>query len=107
FGAAVSGFGWIAVMIVHQPARYVGLGWMACGLIGYVVYRRADETSLFKRVTVSPTVLRSEPQHERERDYGPVLVALFGAALGDDIVQTAALLVSGEPTDEAAIDTAT
>ena len=50
-------------------------------------------------------MLRAEPP--RERDYGSVLVPLFGTDLDDDIVQTAALLVSGEPTDEAAIDTAT
>jgi basic amino acid/polyamine antiporter, APA family len=106
FGAAASAAGWVAVMVVHQPARYVGLGWMAFGLVLYVVYRRADETSLFKRVTVSPQVLRSSEAH-RERDYGSVLVPLFGTDLDDDIVQTAALLVAGEPTDEAAIDTAT
>ncbi len=106
FGAAVSAAGWVAVMVVHQPARYVGLGWMAFGIAMYVIYRRADETSLFKRVTVSPEVLRSSESH-RERDYGSVLVPLFGTDLDDDIVQTAALLVSGEPTDEAAIDTAT
>jgi len=58
-------------------------------------------------VTVSPQVLRAEPKREREPDYGSVLVPLFGTDLDDDIVQTAARLVSGEPTDEAAIDTAT
>ncbi len=105
FGALVSGLGWVAVMIVHQPARYVGLGWMAAGIVLYVVYRRADETSLLKRVTVSPQVLRAE--QAPERDYGSVLVPLFGTDLDDDIVQTAALLVSGEQTDEAAIDAAT
>jgi basic amino acid/polyamine antiporter, APA family len=105
FGAIASAAGWVAVMVVHEPARYVGLGWIAFGLAMYVIYRRADETSLFKRVTVSPEVLRSE--YHRERDYGSVLVPLFGTPLDDDIVQTAALLVSGEPTDEAAIDTAT
>ena len=105
FGAAFSAAGWVAVMIVHEPARYVGLAWMTFGLALYVIYRRADETSLFKRVTVSPEVLRSE--YHRERDYGSVLVPLFGTPLDDDIIQTAALLVSGEPTDEAAIDTAT
>jgi APA family basic amino acid/polyamine antiporter len=104
-GALASAAGWLAVMIVHEPARYVGLGWMAIGLVLYVVYRRADETSLLRRVTVSPTVLRSEPIPER--DYGSVLVPLFGNELDDDIVQTAALLVSGVQTDEAAIDTAT
>ena len=105
FGALVSGAGWVAVMIVHEPARYVGLAWMAVGLVLYVVYRRADETSLLRRVTVSPKVLSAE--QTRERDYGSILVPLFGTDLDDDIVQTAALLVSGEPTDEAAIDTAT
>jgi basic amino acid/polyamine antiporter, APA family len=104
-GALVCAAGWVAVMVVHQPARYVGLGWMALGLVLYVAYRRADEAPLLRRVTVSPQMLRPEPP--RERDYGSILVPLFGSALDEDIVQTAALLVSGVPTDEAAIDTAT
>jgi basic amino acid/polyamine antiporter, APA family len=78
---------------------------MLGGLALYVIYRRADETSLLRRVTVSPEVLRAEPPHER--DYGSILVPLFGSKLDEDIVQTAALLVSGEQTDEAAIDAAT
>jgi APA family basic amino acid/polyamine antiporter len=105
FGALVCGAGWVAVMVVHEPARYVGLGWMAVGIALYVVYRRADETSLLRRVTVSPQMLRAEPP--QDRDYGSILVPLFGTELDEDIVQTAALLVSGVPTDEAAIDTAT
>jgi basic amino acid/polyamine antiporter, APA family len=105
FGALVSAAGWVAVTVLHETARDVGLGWMAVGIVLYVVYRRADETSLLRRVTVSPQVLRAEPH--RDRDYGSILVPLFGTALDDDIVQTAALLVAGEPTDEAAIDTAT
>jgi APA family basic amino acid/polyamine antiporter len=105
FGALISAVGWVAVMVVHDPARYVGLGWMLVGLAMYVIYRRADETSLLKRVTVAPEVLRAEPP--RERDYGSILVPLFGTRLDEDIVQTAALLVSGEQTDEAAIDEAT
>jgi basic amino acid/polyamine antiporter, APA family len=105
FGALVSAVGWLAVMLVHEPARYVGLGWMAVGIALYVVYRRADETSLLRRVTVSPQMLRSEPP--AERDYGSILVPLLGTRLDEDIVQTAALLVSGVQTDEAAIDSAT
>jgi basic amino acid/polyamine antiporter, APA family len=105
FGALASAAGWVAVMVLHESARYVGIGWMFLGLALYVIYRRADETSLLRRVTVSPHVLRAEQAPERE--YGSVLVPLFGTDLDDDIVQTAALLVSGKPTDEAAIDTAT
>jgi APA family basic amino acid/polyamine antiporter len=104
-GALTTAAGWIAVIVIHEPARYVGLGWMLAGIALYVIYRRADETSLFKRVTVSPAMLRPEPA--REREYGSILVPLFGTDLDDDIVQTAALLVAGEQTDEAAIDDAT
>ncbi len=105
FGALVSAAGLVAVMVLHEPARYVGLGWMAVGIALYVVYRRADETSLLRRVTVSPSVLRSE--QPVEQDYGSILVPLFGTELDEDIVQTAARLVSAEQTDEAAIDNAT
>jgi APA family basic amino acid/polyamine antiporter len=104
-GVVVSAAGWVAVMVVHEPARYVGLGWLAAGLALYVIYRLADENSLLRRVTVSPDMLR--PEQTRERDYGSILVPLFGTKLDEDIVQTAALLASGEPTDDAAIDTAT
>ncbi len=106
-GVLVSGAGWVAVMLLHQPARYVGLAWMAAGMALYVVYRRADESSLLRRVTVSPQMLSPEKPKPGERDYGSILVPLFGTKLDDDIVQTAALLASGEPTDDAAIDTAT
>ncbi|HUB74267.1 MAG TPA: universal stress protein [Solirubrobacteraceae bacterium] len=104
-GALASAAGLVAVLVVHETARYVGIGWMAAGVALYVIYRRADESSLLKRVTVAPQVLRAEQQ--RDRDYGSVLVPLFGTDLDDDIVQTAALLVSGEQPDEAAIDEAT
>jgi basic amino acid/polyamine antiporter, APA family len=104
-GTVLSAAGWVALMIVHEPARYVGLGWMAGGLTLYLVYRRVDESSPLRRVTIAPEMLR--PAQPAEDAYGSILVPLQGGDLDDDIVQTAALLVSGEPTDDAAIDTAT
>ncbi len=104
-GALLGGAGWVAVMVLHAAARYAGLAWVAAGLVLYVLYRRSDESSLLRRVTVAPEMLR--PERSPERDYGSILVPLFGDSLDDDIVQTAALLAAGEPTDEAAIDTAT
>src|SRR5271163_2120297 len=69
FGAVASAAGWVAVMVLHEPARYVGLGWMAVGIALYVIYRRADETSLFKRVTVSPQIRRADRRgRDRRRD---------------------------------------
>ncbi len=105
FGAVVCSAGWIATMVVHEPARYVGLGWMIAGIALYVIYRRADETSLLRRVTVPVEALRSE--HLPEREYGSILVPLCGTRLDEDIIQTAALLAAGKPTDTAEIDTST
>jgi APA family basic amino acid/polyamine antiporter len=104
-GAVLSAGGWIVVMVLHAPARWVGLGWMAFGLVIYVAYRKRSEIPLLRRVTVSPQMLSAE--QAPERDYGSILVPLFGTELDEDIVQTAALLASGVPTDEAAIDPST
>jgi APA family basic amino acid/polyamine antiporter len=98
FGAVASALGWIATMVVHEPARYVGLGWMLAGLVLYVVYRRADETSLLRRVTAPVEALRAEQLPERE--YGSILVPLSGTRLDEDMIQTAALLAAGEPSED-------
>lgn len=104
-GAVGSIAGLVATIVVHEPARYVGLGWVIGGLVLYVVYRKADESSLLKRVTVPEVALRAERPAERE--YGSILVPLFGTRLDDDIVQTAALLAAGEPTDDAELEGST
>ncbi len=103
FGALACVGGLIAVIVVHEPARYVGLGWLLGGLVLYVVYRRADETSLLRRVTVPVEALRAE--REPERQYGSILVPLSGTQLDEDMIQTAALLAAGEPTEEEEIST--
>jgi APA family basic amino acid/polyamine antiporter len=104
-GAVLSGVGWLAVIVVHQPARYVGFAWMAFGVTLYVLYRKTQGKPILRRVTVPEEVLRSD--RRTEEDFGSILVPIFGTPLDDDIMQTAALLVSGERTDDAAIDTAT
>lgn len=104
-GALLFTAGLIAVLVVHEPARYVGLAWMVGGIVMYVIYRRADENSLLRRVTVAPQMLSAEPPPKAE--YGSILVPLLGTELDDDIVQTAALLASGEPTDDAAMEPST
>jgi basic amino acid/polyamine antiporter, APA family len=104
-GTLIFGAGWLAVMVVHAPARYAGLGWLIFGLLMYVIYRTQDENSLLRRVTVAPQMLSAE--RPIEQDYGSILVPLFGSKLDEDIIQTAALLAAGEPTDDAAIDSST
>ena len=103
-GALVSGAGWITVIVLHAGARYVGFGWILSGVAFFVLYRKGEGKSVRARVTVPEAVLRARAP---ERDFGSILVPLLGGALDDDLVQTAALLVSPESTDEAAIDRAT
>ncbi|MDX6640647.1 MAG: basic amino acid/polyamine antiporter, family, partial [Solirubrobacteraceae bacterium] len=87
---------WIGVMVTHSGARYVGLGWMAGGLVLYVVYRLTQGKSLTERVTVPAAALQRE---EVDAEYGSILVPIFGNALDDDIVQTAGRLAADEAAD--------
>ena len=40
FGAIGTGIAWLVVVVQKPGPRWAGLGWLAIGLIGYVVYRR-------------------------------------------------------------------
>jgi APA family basic amino acid/polyamine antiporter len=40
FGAFGTGAAWIVVVVQKPGPRWAGLGWLAVGLVGYVVYRR-------------------------------------------------------------------
>jgi APA family basic amino acid/polyamine antiporter len=81
---------WLAVIVFHSRARWVGGGWMVFGLVGYVVYRRFVEgTPLTKPVSVPEEALR---KGVREAEYGKILVPVFGTKLDDDIVSTAGRL---------------
>ncbi len=95
-GAGLGAAGWIAVLIFHGGARYVGLGWLAVGLLLYVIYRTVEQKPLLKRVTVPDRALRHEAP---EPEFGSLLVPIFGRPLDDDIVQTAGRL-AGESHDD-------
>ena len=54
--ALVSGLAFLSVLLYHDVARLVGGGWMAFGLLFYVVYRKVFEgTTLTRRVSVPST----------------------------------------------------
>jgi APA family basic amino acid/polyamine antiporter len=89
-GAIASFLAWISVLVLHQGARYVGLGWMLGGLTLYVVYRKSQGKSLTRRFTIPAAALHEAPEVE----YGSILVPVFGGPLDDDIVGTAGRLAS-------------
>jgi APA family basic amino acid/polyamine antiporter len=89
-GAILMAAGWISVITFRQGARYVGFGWMAFGLVAYVVYRRVFQgTSLTKTVEVPAAALHKDVE---EAEYETILVPVFGTELDDDIVSTAGRL---------------
>jgi basic amino acid/polyamine antiporter, APA family len=87
------------VLVYHEGARYIGIGWMLFGLVLYVVYRTSEEKGLYKRVTVPQAALQH--REDRAAEYGSLLVPLMGSQLDDDIVQTAGRLASEDRVDEA------
>ena len=95
-GFVLSGAAFVAVLAYHAGARWVGLGWMAFGLVVYVFYRVSEGKPLLKRVTVPEEVLTRKRMDAR---YGSILVPISGGAIDDDIVQTAGRLAADENDD--------
>jgi APA family basic amino acid/polyamine antiporter len=92
--ALLSGLAFLSVLAYHDTARWVGGGWMAFGLVSYVVYRKAFEgTSLTRRVSVTERALTKRVP---EASYRSILVPVFGSGLDDDIVATAGRLAAAE-----------
>jgi APA family basic amino acid/polyamine antiporter len=90
--AVVSALAFVSVLIYHDTARWVGLGWMTFGLLFYVIYRKGFEgTTLTKRVTVSEKALTKQVPEVAFRN---ILVPVFGTKLDDDIVATAGRLAA-------------
>ena len=95
--ALVSGLAFLSVLFYHSTARWVGLGWMAFGLVCYVVYRKVIEgTTLTKRVSVTEQALTKQVP---EVEFRNILVPVFGTELDDDIVATAGRLAAAEQED--------
>jgi APA family basic amino acid/polyamine antiporter len=95
-GALLSAAGLVSVVVLHAGARYVGLGWLVAGLALCVTYRTTQDKPLLRRVTIPDRALRHEAL---EPEFGSILVPVFGAALDDDIIQTAARLAGPEHDD--------
>ena len=79
------------MLLYHEGARWVGLGWMVFGIFVYVYYRLSEDKPLLKRITVPEKVLTRK---RTEAEYGSILVPILGRELDDDIVQTAGRLAS-------------
>jgi basic amino acid/polyamine antiporter, APA family len=94
--AVASAAAFLSVLAFHTTARWVGIGWMAFGLLFYIVYRKAEGTSLTKRVSVGEAALTKQTI---DVEFSNLLVPVFGTKLDDDIVATAGRLAAAESED--------
>jgi len=82
---------WIVVMALNPSTLVVGLGWMALGILVYVLYRRNQRLPLTETVKV----LLPEPLGVEEIEYRSVLVAFEdGEPFSEQMVATAVKLAS-------------
>jgi APA family basic amino acid/polyamine antiporter len=89
--AVLTALAWVSVVAFHEEARWIGGGWMAFGLVAYVIYRKAFEgTTLTQAVEVPAEALVKDVEETAE--YGDILVPVFGSPLDDEIVGTAGRL---------------
>lgn len=96
-GLVLSALAFVSVLVTHDESRWTGLGWMALGLVLYVVYRLTTGKPLLGRVSVPKEALLGE---HVEAEYGSILVPVGGTPLDDDIVQTAGRLAAETDTGE-------
>jgi len=95
-GAAMAGVAFVSVLVLHDAARFVGAGWMAFGVLLYVIYRTVEGKPVFKRVTVPAKALTRQGVRA---EFGSILVPVLGTPLDDDIMQTAGRLAGEENED--------
>ncbi len=100
--AVIGGIGtfaaWVSVIVLHVDARYVGIGWMIVGLVGYVVYRRRQGLDLRSDYRIER---RERPAFFVELDYRSALVPIFGTDVDASALRAAAKLVGEDALVEA------
>jgi basic amino acid/polyamine antiporter, APA family len=80
-GGVATGISFVVIVAQNPATRWVGLGWLVVGLVGYAVYRRR-----FVKATVRETI-KAPPA--------------FGAALALEYRRIVVPIVPGRPSDDA------
>ncbi len=92
-------FAWVMILIYHTEARYVGTAWMIVGIVGYVVYRRRQGLSLTEAPEEEEVEAAPAPEIP-EVEYADVLVPVTGSRISEEMIATAARLVSNSEREE-------
>jgi APA family basic amino acid/polyamine antiporter len=89
-GGLGTGMAFVVVTALHVEVAVAGIGWLALGVLVYVVYRRRQGLDLTSTVKVAIP----RPVVEHEAEYDSVLVAFDGNQYYPEAVATAAKLAA-------------
>ncbi|HSC04715.1 MAG TPA: amino acid permease [Solirubrobacteraceae bacterium] len=83
-------FAFVTVTVLHLAVAGAGIGWLMCGVVVYIVYRRRQGLDL---VTTTKIAI-PRPATETEAEYQSVLVAFDEGGYVPEIMATAARLAA-------------
>jgi basic amino acid/polyamine antiporter, APA family len=89
-GGLGTGLAFVVVTVLHLTVAIAGVGWLALGILLYVLYRRDHGLDL--RTTTKMTKRERPPDFE-EFDYRTALVPIFGKDIGASVLGHAAKLI--------------
>jgi basic amino acid/polyamine antiporter, APA family len=89
-GAAGTGIAWVTVTVLHADVAAAGIGWLALGMVIYVLYRRRIGLDL----TTTTKVAIAGPVVDHEAEYDSVLVAFEEGEYDPEVVATASKLAA-------------
>jgi basic amino acid/polyamine antiporter, APA family len=89
---------WVSVVVLHQEARTVGIGWMVIGMGSYFWYRRRNGLDFKTEYRIDRG---RAPEGFSELAYGSVLVPIFGDDVSAGVLRRAAKLAGEDATVDA------
>jgi APA family basic amino acid/polyamine antiporter len=89
-GGLGTGLAFVVVTALHLDVAAAGVGWLALGIVVYVVYRRRQQLDLTSTVKVAIP----RPVVETEAEYESILVAFEGDRYHPQAIATAAKLAA-------------
>jgi len=88
-GSVLTFAAWIAAVVTHPGARYVGPAWLLVGILVFVAVRRSHGEGLTERVVAPDTVIFSDVPHFRR-----ILVPMKLGVIGEEMAATAIKLAA-------------
>lgn len=84
-GGLGTALGWLTVTLLHLDVAVAGLGWLALGVVVYVIYRRSQGLDLVS----THRVAIPKPVTEREAEYASILVVFDEDSYVPEVLSTA------------------